>query len=86
MARTPQQALTRANYTIACICPMEVELAPVEGMLEEIHEPLPTGRDQNAYTLEKIGGHNVVVAIMPEIGNNAVATVATQLLNDFPSI
>ena len=86
MARTPQQALTRADYTVACICPMGVELAPVEAILEEIHEPLPTGRDQNAYTLGKIDGHNVVVAVMPEIGNNAAATVATQLLNDFPSI
>jgi nucleoside phosphorylase len=65
---------------------MGVELAPVEGMLDEIHESVPTSRDQNAYTLGKIGGHNVVVAVMPEIGNNAAATVVTQLLNDFPSI
>lgn len=35
------------------------------------------------YTLGEIGGHNVVVAVTPEIGNNAAATVATQLLNDF---
>ncbi|ERF73242.1 hypothetical protein EPUS_08793 [Endocarpon pusillum Z07020] len=55
-------------------------------MLKEIHEPLPARRDQNAYTLGKISGHNVVVAVMPEIGNNAAATVVTQLLNDFPSI
>jgi nucleoside phosphorylase len=86
MASTPQQPLTHADYTVACICPMGVELAPVEGMLDEIHQPLPTGRDQNAYTLGKIGGHNVVVAVLPEIGNNAAATVATQLLNDFPLI
>jgi nucleoside phosphorylase len=86
MASTPQQPLTHSNYTVACICPMGVELAPVEGMLDEIHEPLLTGRDQNAYTLGEIGGHNVVVAVLPEIGNNAAATVATQLLNDFPSI
>ncbi|KAF7502154.1 hypothetical protein GJ744_006879 [Endocarpon pusillum] len=65
---------------------MGVELAPVEGILDEIHDPLPTGRDQNAYTLGRIGGHNVVVAFLPEIGNNAAATVATQLLNDFPLI
>lgn len=54
--------------------------------LDKIHQPLPTGRDQNAYTLGKIGGHCVVVAVLPEIGNNAAATVVTQLLNDFPSI
>lgn len=86
MAHTPQRQLAYADYTVACICPMGVELAPVEGMLDEIHQSLPSGRDQNAYTLGKIGGHNIVVAVLPAIGNNAAATVATQLLNDFPSI
>jgi nucleoside phosphorylase len=33
-----------------------------------------------------MGAHNAVTAVMPEIGNNSVATVATQLLNDFTSI
>jgi nucleoside phosphorylase len=33
-----------------------------------------------------MGDHNVVIAVMPEIGNNNAATVATQLLNDFRSI
>jgi nucleoside phosphorylase len=65
---------------------MGVELAPVEGMLDEIHPSLPNSRDQNAYTLGNIGGHNVVVAVLPEIGNNAAATVANQLLNDFAKI
>ena len=65
---------------------MGVELAAVEAMLDEIDEDLPTSRDQNSYTLGRIGKHNVVVAVMPEIGNNQAAVVATQLLNDFPSI
>ena len=78
--------LSHAEYTVACICPMGVELAPVEAMLDKIHNPLPTSREQNAYTLGQLGAHNVVVAVMPTIGNNAAATVATQLLNDFPSI
>jgi nucleoside phosphorylase len=86
MASAPQNRLSHTDYTVACICPMGVESAPVEGMLDEIHDPLPTGRDQNAYTLGKIGGHNVVVAVLPEIGTNAAASVATQLLNDFRSI
>jgi hypothetical protein len=33
-----------------------------------------------------MGRHNIVVAVLPEIGNRATATVATELLNDFPSI
>jgi ankyrin repeat protein/nucleoside phosphorylase len=74
------------DYTVACICPMAVELAPVEAMLEELHPTLNTSRSQNVYTLGSIGGHNIVVAVMPEIGNNCAAIVATQLVNDFPSI
>ena len=86
MASTVGSRCRHADYTVACLCPMGVELAPVEAMLDEIHDPLPTSRDQNTYTLGKIGGHNIVIAVMPETGNNAAATTATQLLNDFPSI
>jgi nucleoside phosphorylase len=78
--------LSHSDYTVSCICPMGVELAPVEAMLDKIHPSLPTDRGQNSYTLGQIGGHNIVIAVMPEIGNDCAATVATQLLNDFPSI
>jgi nucleoside phosphorylase len=64
---------------------MGVELALVESMLE-IHQSLPTSRDKNSYTLERIREHNVVIVVMPKIGNNSAAIVATQLLNDFTSI
>jgi hypothetical protein len=33
-----------------------------------------------------MGGHNIVITVLPEIGINSAATVAIQLLNDFPSI
>jgi nucleoside phosphorylase len=82
----PLRRLTHGDYTIACICPMGVELAPLEAMLDEMHQSLPTSRDKNSYTLGRIGAHNVVIAVMPEIGNNSAAMVATQLLNDFMSI
>jgi nucleoside phosphorylase len=78
--------ISHNDYTVACICPMGVELAAVEGMLDEIHESLPSSRDQNGYTLGRIGRHNIVVAVMPAIGNNRAASVAIQLLNDFQSI
>jgi nucleoside phosphorylase len=78
--------LTHDEYTVACICPMGVELAPVQAMLDEIHQSLPTSRDQNAYILGRMEPHNVVIAIMPETGNKKAAAVATQLLNDFTSI
>ena len=78
--------LSHRDYTVACICPMGVELAPVKAMLDQPHPNLPTQRDQNSYTLGEIGEHNIVIAVLPEIGTNSAATVAIQLLNDFPSI
>lgn len=79
----PSRPLTHADYTIACICPMGLELAPVYAMLDETHQSLPTIRDSNSYTLGRIGAHNVVIAVMPETGNSNATTVAIQLLNDF---
>jgi nucleoside phosphorylase len=79
-------SLTHDDYTVACICPMGVEQAPVEAMLDEIHPMLPTSRDKNSYTLGRMGIHNVAVACMPGTGNNIAASVANQLLNDFRCI
>ncbi|KAL4943034.1 hypothetical protein BDV06DRAFT_211396 [Aspergillus oleicola] len=75
-----------ADFTVACICPLGVECAAVEGMLDEIYDLLPTARVQNAYTFGRLGKHYVVVAVMPQMGSNAAATTATQVLNDFPSL
>lgn len=82
----PLHGLAHDSYTVACICPMGVELAALEAMLDEIHPSLSSARDKNSYTLGRMGLHNMVIAVMPEIGNNSAATVATQLLNDFKSI
>jgi nucleoside phosphorylase len=81
----PVRGLTRDSYTVACICPRGIELAAVVAMLDETHPSLPLARDKNSYQLGRMGAHNVVIAVMPEIGNNSAATVATQLLNDFKS-
>jgi hypothetical protein len=45
-------------------------------MLDQPHPSLPTQRDQNSYTLGEMGGHNIVIAVLPEIGTNSAATVA----------
>lgn len=77
---------THGDYTVACICPMGVELTPVLAILDEKHDRLPMRRNQNAYVLGKMGHHNIVVATMPDTGNNSAATVTTQLQNDFTLI
>ncbi|PKY02828.1 purine and uridine phosphorylase [Aspergillus campestris IBT 28561] len=84
--KTPSPSFTHNDYGVACICPMGLEQAPLEAMLDSIHPNLPYNRDQNSYTLGRMGAHNIVIAAMPEIGNNNAAAVATQLLNDFPCI
>jgi hypothetical protein len=33
-----------------------------------------------------MGGYNIVITVLPEIGTNSAATVAIQLLSDFPSV
>ncbi|KAE8383466.1 hypothetical protein BDV26DRAFT_251790 [Aspergillus bertholletiae] len=77
---------SHSSYTVAIICPMAVEMAPVLAMLDEKHEGLSFARRRNTYTLGRIGQHNVVVTVMPETGNNSAAAVATQLQNDFPDL
>jgi nucleoside phosphorylase len=65
------------------------ELIAAAAMLDETHPDLPRQpNDHNAYTLGRVGGHNVVVACLPkgEIGNNNSATVAARMTSTFPSI
>jgi nucleoside phosphorylase len=68
--------LSHRDYTVACICPTGVELASVEAMLDQTHPRLPTQHHYNNYSLGEIGGHNIVIAVLSEIDNNAAATVA----------
>jgi hypothetical protein len=62
------------------------KLAAMETMLDKIYESIPSCHGQNSYTLGRVEMHDTVLAVMPEIGNNQVALVATQLLNGSPSI
>jgi hypothetical protein len=78
--------LSRDGNTVTCIHPIGFELTTMEAMLDKIYERIPSCHGQNSYTLGRVGMHDTVLAVMPEIGNNQVALVATQLLNGFPSI
>ncbi|KAK2603970.1 hypothetical protein QQS21_003806 [Conoideocrella luteorostrata] len=58
-------------------------------MLDDIHKDVAKRpNDPNAYTLGSIGGHNIVIACLPEgdVGNNIAATIATNMISTFPSI
>ncbi|KAH9209105.1 nucleoside phosphorylase domain-containing protein [Leptodontidium sp. 2 PMI_412] len=81
--------LTHNDYTIGWVCALPKELIAAAAMLDETHPDLPRQpNDHNAYTLGRVGGHNVVVACLPkgEIGNNNSATVAARMTSTFPSI
>jgi hypothetical protein len=69
--------LSRNEHTLACFCLMGVALAAVEAELDETQGSLISCRDHNTYTLERLGAYNVVVAVMPDIGTNRTAAVAT---------
>jgi nucleoside phosphorylase len=64
-----------------------VEKAAFVAMLDDVHEALPTPKnDDNSYTLGRIGDHNIVAACLPAgmTGNNSAATVAKDMLRSFP--
>ncbi|KAM0355174.1 hypothetical protein ACHAPU_001037 [Fusarium lateritium] len=53
------------------------------------HPDLPTTEsDPNAYTLGRVGAHNVVIACLPdgEYGNNPAASVAAWMVASFPKV
>ncbi|KAH8730689.1 nucleoside phosphorylase domain-containing protein, partial [Phaeosphaeriaceae sp. PMI808] len=77
------------DYTVGWVCALPKELIAAAAMLDETHADLPRKpNDHNAYTLGRVGRHNVVVACLPkgEIGNNNSATVAARMTSTFPSI
>ncbi|KAJ5186403.1 hypothetical protein N7449_011167 [Penicillium cf. viridicatum] len=83
------KAPTHNDYTVGWVCALPKEFIAAVAMLDERHDNLPRRpNDHNAYTLGRIGLHNVVVACLPkgEIGTNNAATVATRMTSTFPSI
>lgn len=77
------------DYTVGWVCALPKEQTAAIAMLDELHEDLPRPpKDDNTYTLGRVGRHNVVIACLPMgmIGNNSAATVATRMISAFPSI
>jgi nucleoside phosphorylase len=77
------------DYTVGWICALPLEMAAAKAMLDETHDDLPVDpKDDNAYTLGRIGNHNIVIACLPAgvYGTTSAAIVATQMLSSFGSI
>jgi nucleoside phosphorylase len=78
------------TYTVGWMSALPSELAAAKASLDETHGN-PQRRhscDKNIYTLGRIGGHNVVLAVLPsgEDGKVAAAVAAQQLLSTFTKI
>lgn len=77
------------DYTVAWVCALPLEMTAAELMLKEIHDPLPQPpTDPNAYTLGKLGEHNVVIACLPSgvYGITSAAAVLAKMHSTFPSL
>src|ERR1700761_8355330 len=86
--RNPKR-LNYDDYTVAMICPLEVEMTAVRYMLDEEHVRLPgKDGDRNRYILGKMGDHNVAIGYLPHgsQGIGAAATMATDMRRTFPSV
>ncbi|KAL4982508.1 hypothetical protein BDW68DRAFT_195264 [Aspergillus falconensis] len=78
---------THDDYTVAWICPLEVEQIAAIQMLDCEHSRLPQPpNDHNVYTLGSINGHNIVIAGLHSPGNNPAAVVVTQVRNTFKQL
>lgn len=89
MANQVKKALDHGAYTVALICPLEVEMSAVRYMLDDEHPKLSKPSfDTNSYILGRLSGHNVVIASLPEgsQGTTSAATVASHLARTFPMI
>lgn len=89
MAEAISIPYTRDDYTVGWVCALPTELRAAIYMLKERHSNLKQPRgDSNAYTLGKMGEHNVVIAGLPKgvTGTSSSATVAARMISSFPNI
>lgn len=89
MAHEARKRLDHDAYTVAWLCPLEVEMSAARYLLDEEHQRLHAAAgDRNQYVLGQINGHNVVIASLSAgyQGTVSAATVAVHLSRTFPSI
>ncbi|THC97966.1 hypothetical protein EYZ11_002536 [Aspergillus tanneri] len=75
------------DYTVGWICAIETEYIAARVFLdEEYQKPKVTSR--NAFTVGRIGDHNVVIVLLPigEYGTASSARAAEDMAHSFPNI
>ncbi|KEQ57738.1 purine and uridine phosphorylase [Aureobasidium melanogenum CBS 110374] len=78
------------QYTAGWICAITTEYTAARQFLDEQHDRPDhvSANDNNDYTLGKMAGHNVVIAVLPddEYGLSSATAVAKDMLNSFPNV
>ncbi|THW86472.1 hypothetical protein D6D18_07519, partial [Aureobasidium pullulans] len=78
------------QYTVGWICAIATEYTAARQFLDEEHDRPEhiSANDNNDYTLGKMSGHNVVIAVPPdgEYGLSSATAVAKDMFNSFPNI
>ncbi|GAW25116.1 hypothetical protein SAMD00023353_0104940 [Rosellinia necatrix] len=87
--KTPSEKENGA-YTVGWICALSTEYVTAQVFLDKKHgRPEHVSKnDANDYTLGEIGGHNVIIAVLPdgEYGTASAARVAKDMIHSFPNI
>ena len=89
MAQATLKKLNHNAYTVAWLCPLEIEMSAARYMMDEEHQQLPVVHgDDNQYISGRASGHNIVIASLPAgyQGTVSAATVATDMARTFPSL
>ncbi|OTA05305.1 hypothetical protein A9Z42_0059700 [Trichoderma parareesei] len=80
----------RNRYTVGWICALPTELVAARAFLDSEHPNLQSTakHDNNSYSLGSMGGHNVVITVLPrnETGTTSAATVARDMVHSFPNL
>ena len=78
------------DYTVGWICAISTEYVAAKAFLDEKHEgpEYMFPNDNNDYTLGKVGGHKVVIALLPnaEYGTASAARAVRDMLHSFLNI
>ncbi|RYP40283.1 hypothetical protein DL767_001826 [Monosporascus sp. MG133] len=78
------------DYTVGWICAGTTEYVAAQAFLDTKHEGAEHVSPNNAaaYTLGKVGKHNVVIAHVPDedFGLSSAAAIATQMQHSFPYV
>ena len=75
------------RYTIGIVCALWLEKEAMCAMFDDQYDDLPPVRgDDNAYTLGKIGRHDVAVVCLDAYGTTRAAIVTANMHRTFPSI